>query len=535
MARVQTQAAACWKKLEAEVMRHSLAEGACVEAFVQAGRAAIQHGVQIRHPMRVHVAGDAPLLVVDTTTVLPGVYASASAVPSAPAIESGDLAQPSLAATVQGLLRVLTPRQVAQLATALYEAAGSCSAEDAATAAVRSAARLQALSAPIVMPDHDPYDPSSMGGGQETAGAIGAAVGTPADVPLPLPALPLPAFLQCLIRVASGTAAGGLHPLWKGAAVAAASGCEQPMEGIEQGAVPPTLLSDLAYSYAAAVPPVTATASESKGEDDGETADRGEAPLVDWRRFLLHCCVAGQGRAPELEQGPEHAAALFHQPPDAVPAPESTLAVSTLAGVQGLTASALAELYADFAARRILPPRAPMDAFGSTSLAEGPYASLLVPAAELVPLRWWFERAQELHEGVQAAAVQTAHGLAGQPEAVDAATTESKDGWHHVHAPHVSSAGAHAEVRAAMAASAHAHRVRTLAGTAYESATPLLRAVEQGEGLVKGTLLHTFSVPAGCAVGAQSSLVSVGLHASSPLVDLGALCNALLPLAAQDA
>jgi hypothetical protein len=553
VARIARRAEACWRGAHSDIMRASLAEGACVEAFGSFARAAVLRGRPLSLELRIKQSADCAAFLVERGArvfAVPLADADAAALPgTAPIIERGDMTAAdghdadderageidSALDPLDALLLGLSPSQVALVAACLRETAIAYTSD---------------ASGPF--------------------GAHGVA---------PTSTIPLPFFVDALTRLG---ASGVLPARWALAAVGAAGG---PNPASNTDSAPPLLLQlgerfrvvELAAGTAAA-------AAAAAGDSEAATVD----DVVEWRLFVSSLCVSGP--APDLmltvplpgEVGVRAAAPALESPLEAAlhasartfkrPSPNTTVGkvifpplLSVSSGIaQPPTPAEVLALYDAATGRASRQARGEEDD-AELREASSHFEAALVPRAEVERCAgWWFLR-RNIRETV-APSESESHAVAGdemgaeagrlQPWLRDGATREDEDvlgdvgvhapldsttaldgtsapfsGWHHVAPSAASAREVLVSARASMRAVAAGEAGKDAAGVLAAAAAAAQRSSDAGDAAIRAVLLDTFAISAGAVYPDEAVLKAKGLRPEDSLVDVSNLCLTLMKIA----
>ena len=555
VARIARRAEACWRGAHTDIMRASLAEGACVEAFGSFVRAAVLQGRPLLLELRIKQSADcAAFLVERGARVFASPFADpdAAALPgTAPIIERGDMTAAdahdadderageidSALDPLDALLLGLSPSQVALVASCLRETAIAYTSD---------------ASGPF--------------------GAHGVA---------PTSTIPLPFFVDALTRLG---ASGMLPARWALAAVEAAGG---PNPASNTDSAPPLLLQlgerfrvfELAAGTAAA-------AAAAAGDSEAATVDN----VVEWRLFVSSLCVSGP--APDLmltvpvprETGVRAAAPARESPLEAAlhasarthkrPSPNTTVGkvifpplLSVSSGIaQPPTPAEVLALYDAATGRASRQARGEEDD-AELREASSHFEAALVPRAEVERCAGWWFLQRNIRETV-APSESESHAVAGdeigteadrlQPWLRDGATREDEDvlgdagvgvhapldsttaldgtsapfsGWHHVAPSAASAREVLVSARASMRAVAAGEAGKDTAGVLAAAAAAAQRSSDAGDAAIRAVLLDTFAISAGAVYPDEAVLKAKGLRPEDSLVDVSSLCLTLMKIA----
>lgn len=557
VSRIAAAAEASWAGAQADVLRSSLAEGACIEAFGQLARAAIAAGQALPNGLRIEYNADCVAIVVDKSArvgidigstknttnsssssgggyvfVLPGIK---------PLIERGDLlagdsddgTDPVAADADAGpvvdldgdgyadddgdeaankLMTCLGPLQIGIVADTLRQAALTFTAGQSAPGTAASSSS------------------SSTGQEGKDGGADDAAESDGDDrdeeVVSPPSALPSHVFVDALTRLG---ASGALPPPWARAAIAAAMTTSAPT-GAPASQAPSSLSSSALHTLAdrykvttiAAGTAAAAAAAADSRNGDGSYSDGADAVLedvVDWRYFVACLCLTGP--APDVP-GPMMAAlatSTSSSSTSVAAVPPSYLGVANGISIR----PSLADVIAIYTSAVGADADAGIDASAFA-------APRFVPRSVVSKHRFWFEG-----RGLEAAVVhelqQRSASGSGAGSHAGTAASATEGGWHHVSASHGDRASAGNSVTAAMVSAAGAEAASAHRNAAAVATSSITRSVAAGEVGVKRVLLDTFAVPAGAVIPDPQQLAQQGLKPLEQLIDVGALCSVLAKMA----
>jgi hypothetical protein len=555
VARIARRAEACWRGAHSDVMRASLAEGACVEAFGSFARAAVLQGRPLLLELCIKQSADCAAFLVErgarvyASPIVDADAGSAALPGTAPIIERGDMTAADVhdvdvdgAGENEGtlnpldaLLLGLSPSQVALVAACLRDTAIAYTSDASG-----------------------PY------------GAHGVA---------PTSTIPLPFFVDALTRLG---ASGVLPARW---ALAAVDSSGSPGPASSTDSAPPLLVQlgerfrvvELAAGTAAA-------AAAAAGDAEAAAVDN----VVEWRLFVSSLCVSGP--APDLMltvpvsswAGARAAAHALESPLEAAlqasalahrrPSPNSTdgkvvfpplLSVSSGIAQPPTPAEVLA-LYDAATGRAGRQARGEEDD-AELREASSHFEAALVPRAEVERCAgWWFLRrnirataaAPESESIVVAGDESGARADRLQPWLRDGATKEDEDvlgdagvhapldsttaldgtsapfsGWHHVAPSAASSREVLVGARASMRAVAAGEAGKDAAGVLAAAAAAAQRSSDAGDAAIRAVLLDTFAVSAGAVYPDEAVLKAKGLRAEDSLVDVSNLCLTLMKIA----